>query len=126
MHQPDLSPEYRSLRGFLAPRYWPTWIALGLMKVVAHMSYPIQIKIGQLLGVMSYHLAWQRRHICEVNIHLCFPELNDAERKQLVRKTFISNAIGLIEVAIAWHRDPEEFRDRVTTCLLYTSPSPRD
>lgn len=118
MHQPDLSPEYRSLRGFLAPRYWPTWIALGFMKVVAHMSYPIQIKIGQLLGAISYHLAWQRRHICEVNIRLCFPELNDAERKQLVRKTFISNAIGLIEVAIAWHRDPEEFRDRVTTVGL--------
>ncbi|NKB34583.1 MAG: LpxL/LpxP family Kdo(2)-lipid IV(A) lauroyl/palmitoleoyl acyltransferase [Pseudomonadales bacterium] len=118
MSQPDLSPQYRSLRGYLSPRYWPTWIALGLMKLVAHLPFPVQMFAGKVLGIASYHIARQRRHICEVNLRLCFPELSDEERKKLVRKTFVSNGIGLIEIAIAWHREPEEYRNRVTTSGL--------
>ncbi|MDD9897202.1 MAG: LpxL/LpxP family Kdo(2)-lipid IV(A) lauroyl/palmitoleoyl acyltransferase [Gammaproteobacteria bacterium] len=113
MPQPDFTPEYRPMGGFLAPRYWPTWFALGLMKAVAYLPFPVQMQLGHLLGVFTYYLARQRRHICDVNLRLCFPELSEGERKQLTRKTFVSNAIGLIEIAIAWHRNPEEYRDRV-------------
>ncbi|MDA1369191.1 MAG: LpxL/LpxP family Kdo(2)-lipid IV(A) lauroyl/palmitoleoyl acyltransferase [Proteobacteria bacterium] len=106
------------LRQFAAPRYWPTWIGLALMWIVAHLPFAVQIQIGKLLGILSYHLARERRHICEVNLRLCFPELSAAEQRDLVRQTFISNAIGLIEIAIAWYRNPEDFRDRVSVSGL--------
>ncbi|MDC0220784.1 LpxL/LpxP family Kdo(2)-lipid IV(A) lauroyl/palmitoleoyl acyltransferase [Gammaproteobacteria bacterium] len=118
MSEPELHPEYRPMSQYLAPRYWPTWMGLGLMWAVARLPFAIQIKVGQLLGVITYFLALERKHICEVNLRLCFPELNEKALNQLVRKTFISNAIGLIEIAIAWHREPEEFRDRVTVSGL--------
>ena len=88
------------------------------MWIVAHLPYPVQIQIGKSLGALSYHLARERRHICEVNLRLCFPELSAAEQRHLVRQTFISNAIGLIEIAIAWYRNPEDFRDRVSVTGL--------
>ena len=111
--KPEFPVKYRSLRDFISPRYWPTWLALGLMKAVAHLPFSLQMKIGHLIGIITYHLAQERKHICEVNLRLCFPELNARERLSLVRKTFVSNAIGLIEIAIAWHRDPSEYKERV-------------
>ncbi len=111
---PDKNPRYIPLRQFIAPRYWSTWILLSLMWSVAHLPFFLQIRIVQLMGMLSYTLARGRRHVCEVNLALCFPELSETERRKLVKKTFISNSIGFIEVAIAWYRDPEDYRDKVT------------
>lgn len=110
----DAAPQYIPLRQYWTPRYWPTWLILGLMWSVAHLPFPLQMGIGSLLGRLSYYLARERRHVCEVNLRLCFPELSEAKRRELTKKTFISNGIGLIEVAIAWYRDPEHYRKRVT------------
>ena len=81
---------------------------------VAQLPFPVQIRLGQFLGLLSFYFARARRHVCEVNLHLCFPELSEKEHRQLVKKTFISNGIGLIEVAISWFRDPEDYRQRTT------------
>lgn len=89
-----------------------------MMWSVAHLPFPLQMRIGRGLGRLSYLLARQRRHICEVNLELCFPELSAAERQQLVKKTFIANGMGLIEIAISWYRNIEDYRDRVTVTGL--------
>jgi KDO2-lipid IV(A) lauroyltransferase len=107
---PDDSQRYIPLRQFSGPRYWPTWALLFLMWSAAQLPFFLQIRMGQLLGLLSYYLARDRRRVCEVNLRLCFPELNETEHRRLVKKTFISNGIGLIEVAIAWYRDPEDYR----------------
>ena len=110
--------EKRSLAEFWSPKYWPTWILLGFMKLVTYLPFPFQIKVGQFLGFLTFHLAKSRRHICEVNLKLCFPELSQRALKTLVKKTFISNGIGLIETAITLYRTPEEFKSRVTVSGL--------
>jgi KDO2-lipid IV(A) lauroyltransferase len=46
--------------------------------------------------------ARSRRRIATTNIGLCFPELNDRQRKQLIRQTMIDNGVGLAEMCIAW------------------------
>jgi len=65
------------------------------------------------MGRLSYRLAGRRRHICEVNIALCFPEMTADERQQLVRQTFESNGMGIMEIGLSWYRHPSEFMDRV-------------
>jgi KDO2-lipid IV(A) lauroyltransferase len=115
------------LRQFSGPRHWPTWIMLFLMWSVAHLPFFLQIRSGQLLGLLSYYLARNRRRVCEINLRLCFPKLSNAEHKQLVKKTFISNGIGLIEVAIAWYRDPEDYRSLLSVSRTFrqlSTPSP--
>ena len=89
-----------------------------MMWVVAHLPFALQMRIGRGLGLLSYHFAKQRRHICEVNLKLCFPELTEAQRQQLVKDTFIANGMGLIEIGICWYRNIEDFRDRVTVVGL--------
>jgi len=106
------------LRAFSAPRYWPTWLGLTVIWSLAHLPFAIQIRIGQALGLFSYCFARSRRHIGKVNLELCFPEMSELQRKDLLRRTFISNGIGVMEIAMSWGRNPEEFRSRVTVSGL--------
>ena len=103
----------QSLSAFLAPRYWLTWLGLGIMCFIAYLPLPIQTRIGKFVGLVGYTLGRSRRYICEVNIQLCFPELSRAQQKQLVRRIFVSNGIGFVETAMAWFRPPKHFRDLV-------------
>jgi Kdo2-lipid IVA lauroyltransferase/acyltransferase len=106
------------LTDFLSPRYWPTWLGYGCIWCIAHLPFRWQIVIGKGIGVLSYHIARSRRHVCEVNIALCFPELSGEQQQKLVRDTFVSNGIGVMEIGLAWCRNPSDFRDRVAATGL--------
>ncbi|MYC59335.1 MAG: LpxL/LpxP family Kdo(2)-lipid IV(A) lauroyl/palmitoleoyl acyltransferase [Gammaproteobacteria bacterium] len=110
----DASGEFVRLRRFVGPRYWPIWVFLWLARGIAWLPFSWQIRIGAGIGHLSYFLARRRRGICEVNLRLCFPDLDSGGLNRLVRRTFVSNGIGLMEVGISWYRDPEDFRSRVS------------
>ncbi|MDX1490922.1 MAG: LpxL/LpxP family Kdo(2)-lipid IV(A) lauroyl/palmitoleoyl acyltransferase [Pseudohongiellaceae bacterium] len=103
-----------TLKPFLGPKYWPTWIGFACIWLLAQAPFAVQMQIGKIIGWLSYHLARERRRICRINIDLCFPQLSASQRKTLVKETFISNGIGIMEVGMAWCRNPEDFRERVT------------
>jgi KDO2-lipid IV(A) lauroyltransferase len=84
------------------PRYWPTWLMLGLLWLVTRLPYAWQLAIGRQFGRLALHLTRRRRRIAEVNIELCFPEQPDAERRRRLSEHFESLGIGLIEFALAW------------------------
>ncbi len=107
-----------NLGDFLGPRYWPTWLGFGVIWLVARLPFALQMRLGRGLGWLSYALARERRRICQINIDLCFPELTTEQRRRLVRDTFISNGIGVLEVGMAWCRNPADFRRRVTVSGL--------
>jgi KDO2-lipid IV(A) lauroyltransferase len=88
-------------------------MGLMLMWSIVQLPYSLQLKMGRALGIASYYFARSRRHICAVNLKLCFPELSALEHRRLVKKTFISNGIGLIETAMAWFGDPETYRPMI-------------
>lgn len=106
------------LSDFLSPRYWPTWLGYGVIWLAAQLPFPAQMQIGKALGWLSFYLARERRHICETNIALCFPELSREQQARLVRETFTSNGIGVMEVGLAWCRKPQSFRKRVSVTGL--------
>jgi len=107
-----------ALTNFLAPRYWLTWLGYGFIWLAAQLPFALQMPIGKGIGALSYHLARERRRICAINIGLCFPELDAAQQAKLVRDTFISSGIGVMEVGMAWCRKPQSFRKRVTVSGL--------
>lgn len=93
-----------------APKYWPTWLGLGVLRVINFLPFKLQLKVGALLGTLLYHLAGSRRHVTRTNLALCFPELNDAARETMVKDVFINNGIGVVETAMAWWSDKESFQ----------------
>ncbi len=87
---------------FLHPRYWPTWLGLGALWTLSRLPFGLQMRLGAQLGMLMYYLARRRRHITRCNIALCFPELDADAQQMLVRKTFHSAGISLMETGLAW------------------------
>jgi KDO2-lipid IV(A) lauroyltransferase len=110
---PEYDTQLKPLRPYIAPRFWPTWLLYGFLRAIAILPFRIQFAIGKVLGRLSLLIAHDRREACKINIALCFPELSDLERAMLVKKTFISNGIGLVEIAMAWFANPERFKGMV-------------
>ncbi len=98
------------LHAFLAPKYWPTWIGLGLLGVIAFLPFRLRLHAGALFGKFLHSVAKERRYIVATNISLCFPELNSSEQEKLVKDCFIENGRGLIETLVGWFRNPKHFQ----------------
>ncbi len=100
-------------RHFLAPRYWPTWLALGLMWCLAQLPFTVQLRAGRLLGRLINIAGGRRRHIAEVNLHLCLPELSEAQRRALLTAHLNSVGMALVETAMSWYTPAEKLRPLV-------------
>lgn len=87
---------------FLAPRFWPIWLILGLLRLIVLLPIKWQLQIGRSLGQFLSYLPTKMRSTTEVNLALCFPELSVAERTALLRKNFESVGMGAIETALGW------------------------
>lgn len=99
-----------SYDAYLHPRWWPTWAGIGSLWAVGRLPIRQQQSLGRALGNAMYALLPRRREVTDTNLRLCFPELDEEAREQLLRKTFQANAIGLIECGTAWFTDPENLR----------------
>jgi len=86
----------------LSPANWPAWIGLSCLWLITRLPYRWQMWTGRLIGKIIYKSSAKLRHITEVNITLCFPELSLQQRTALIKKNFASLGIGLIETAMAW------------------------
>lgn len=89
-------------RDFLHPRHWPTWAALGFLRVVALLPYRGAVAVGRTLGRLAHALMGHRRHVAGVNLSLCLPELSGEQRARVVRAVFENTAIATVETALTW------------------------
>ncbi len=87
---------------FLKPRYWFLWVGIALLWCLFHLPYRWQLAAGRLIGRIAFRLAPRRRKIADINLKLCFPKLNNTQRKQLLRQHFESLGMGLLEMVGAW------------------------
>ena len=92
------------------PEHWPAWLAIGFLRLLAFLPLPWLLAIASLAGKISCRLLKRRRHITEVNIALCFPELDKKARKKLVEATIISSITGMFETAWSWWAADDELR----------------
>ena len=84
------------------PVYWPSWLALALLRLWVALPYSWIFYGSKGLGWLMDKALKGRRHVIEVNIGLCFPELTDTQQDSLVTKTMQSTALGLLETAYSW------------------------
>ncbi|EPE3186706.1 Kdo(2)-lipid IV(A) acyltransferase [Cronobacter sakazakii] len=89
-------------RALLHPRYWLTWLGIGLLYLVVLLPYPVIWRLGRGLGRIAKRLMKRRARIAHRNLELCFPDMSDAEREALVVKNFESVGMGLMETGMAW------------------------
>ncbi|HEX7916722.1 LpxL/LpxP family Kdo(2)-lipid IV(A) lauroyl/palmitoleoyl acyltransferase [Rudaea sp.] len=85
-----------------SPRYWPSWLGVGVMKLVARLPYRVLHLLGRTLGLLTRQLPGARRRIAQRNLEICFPELSAGERERLLRATLADLGLMLVEFAFAW------------------------
>lgn len=87
---------------YLAPRHWPTWLGLGLLRLCVRLPYPAILRLGALLGRVLHYALAQRRRIARANVAACFPDLAPSDQAALVRRHFRAIGISLCESALSW------------------------
>lgn len=90
------------LRDYLGPRYWPSWLGLAALRVLAILPLPLGAVAGVALGELLYLVMSRRRHIARTNIRASFPELSNAQQRRLARAHFRAFAQATVAVPIAW------------------------
>lgn len=96
----------------LSPRWWPTWIALGLVRLLVLLPIPLLLALGEGLGTVIGRLAGSRRRVVLINLQACFPDMGEAERAALASAHFAALGRGLFETALAWFASDARLQPR--------------
>jgi KDO2-lipid IV(A) lauroyltransferase len=95
----------------LAPlRYAAVWAFYLLMRGLVVLPWRWQIRLCSLGGDVARLVAPGRRRVVEINLNLCFPELDDVARRRLAREHFRALGASIAEMAMGWFGRPERVR----------------
>ncbi len=105
----EAQPKHR----LFAPRYWHVWLGFGLLRLIALLPWSWMMALGRGVGRLGMRALPRRVRITDINLRLCFPELSERQRADLVRRHFESMGMGIMNMAIAWWATDHEARSLV-------------
>ncbi len=101
-----MAADRKPLHHYLAPATWPTWVGLGLLRVISWLPHSFALLIGRGIGRFAHLIGGKRRAIVRCNIGLCFPDLTTGERDALARRHFEALGMSMVEMALGrWASD---------------------
>jgi KDO2-lipid IV(A) lauroyltransferase len=86
----------------LRPRYWPTWLALGLMRLIQLLPHGLLLGVGRLIGRLVRRLPLRYAQVARCNLQLCLPELSKDQRERVLHEHFEALGMGVCESAMTW------------------------
>jgi Kdo2-lipid IVA lauroyltransferase/acyltransferase len=86
----------------LHPRYWPTWVALGALRICEPLPFALLVWLGRHIGGAAARLPLSFVRIARRNLELCLPEFTSEERERLLVEHFRSVGVGIFETAMSW------------------------
>jgi Kdo2-lipid IVA lauroyltransferase/acyltransferase len=84
------------------PAYWPTWLGLGLMRVITLLPLPVLWVLGSMLGAFVYLFPSKIKNVALTNVGLCFPEIGKKGQCHLVRRHFRSLGVSILCYGLGW------------------------
>jgi KDO2-lipid IV(A) lauroyltransferase len=101
-----MTADRKPLSTYRAPRYWPTWLGLGLLRLVCLLPHRVVLAIGRVIGRLAHRLGGSRRAVVRRNIELCFPELTPEKRDALTYEHFKALGMTVMEMGLGrWASD---------------------
>jgi len=85
-------------------------LAVFLLWLLHGLPLPLLAAIGRGLGWALFRVAGRRRRIVETNLSLCFPELDDTQRRRLAQAHFQVLARSMLERGMLWWSRPERLQ----------------
>ena len=62
------------------------------------LPYPAMMWLGQQLGALMFAMKGYRYQVAEINLKLCFPDMDEGARHQLLRDNFTNYGIAFFEI----------------------------
>jgi KDO2-lipid IV(A) lauroyltransferase len=81
---------------------------LGILRISSWLPMTVARRIGCVLSGCFWALKSRNRHVTEVNIAHCYPELSKSEQTQLARASYLSIGEGLGEMGAVWLKPVEQ------------------
>ncbi|RRQ24494.1 hypothetical protein D5687_01790 [Guyparkeria sp. SCN-R1] len=85
-------------RRLLAPRYWPTWLGIGLLRLLAVGGHPLRRGAAWVLAGLYRRLNPRRVGIIATNLRLCFPHQTAETREQWLRQYLDRHMLALLDL----------------------------
>lgn len=98
---------------FLHPRFWLSWLGLGLMRLSVCLPVRLQMFSGRLVAWVITPLTSARRRVAKRNLELCFPEWTEQRRTDLLDENMRTMGMLLIETALSWWASDKSLEKRV-------------
>lgn len=92
-------------KDYLGPEHWPTWIVLGLLRLVVILPQPAIEVCGAVMGKLLYLFLPERRKIADINLRIAFPGADKNEIKRMRKLCFKNMGIAGFELALSWWQD---------------------
>jgi KDO2-lipid IV(A) lauroyltransferase len=95
---------------FLNPKYWPTWLGIGILRVFEPLPLALLHRLGRAFGLFVHLFPTPFRRIGRRNIELALPELDANTRAAILREHFAGLGCALFETAVSWWSSNERIR----------------
>ena len=99
---------------FYHPKFFPTWILVGIMKIGAKIPFKIQVVIGKIIGKILYLLLKDIKRTAYLNVSACFPSKNKTQVENLIKQHFEAIGISIFETANAYFGDSNKISNLLT------------
>lgn len=85
-------------------------LLLALFRALAGLPHAWLRWLGNVAGTLLFWAARRRRHIADVNLRLCFPEMDKAGRQRLIHQHCRFFARSFLDRFVLWYRPVEEIK----------------
>lgn len=79
-----------------------TRFAVGLLWLLHFLPLGLLAPIGEATGLAAYALVGKRRRICLRNLEVCFPGMDESERRAVARRHFRWLGRSYVERGLLW------------------------
>ncbi|MGI2171184.1 LpxL/LpxP family Kdo(2)-lipid IV(A) lauroyl/palmitoleoyl acyltransferase [Shewanella sp. MF05960] len=96
------------------PKHWPMWFGVLLMRTTLLLPLRWQMKMGSAIGRLVKKLAKSRAHTARRNIDLCFPDMSETDKQELLDRTFEETGKALFDTINAWWWSNDRIQQHMT------------
>ena len=85
----------------LQPRYWLSWVGLGLAFIVAQLPDNYRHFLGKKVGLAIYNNKKKKRYnVVKTNLEIAFPELEPSALERLIKEHLIWYGCALVDYSL--------------------------
>jgi len=83
----DPALDHKFTSSLLHPRYWPTWLSIALLALLAWCPVRLRDAIAASFAGLVIKISGKQCYAARLNLQLCFPERSHEEREALLYRS---------------------------------------